>query len=91
MKEKYTRKTGSDGKISDSWDGESYKRTGFGEDGYLIQVNLEHCYKDGHFGIRILNCRQNMSLTGYEFQDGECTFTNLGVCVYEGTTEADWS
>lgn len=90
MKEKYTRTTDSSGKSSDSWDGKSYKRVGFGEDNYLIQVNIENTYRNNQFGITILNCRQDMGLAGMELEGEDCSFAALGQMIYPETTAKDW-
>lgn len=90
MKEKYTSKVGANGKAIDSWDGSSYKKVGFGEDHYLIQVNVEHTFRDGQFGIKILNCRHDMSLAGYEMAGEECNFTGLGQLIYPDSKAEDW-
>lgn len=93
VKELWTSKEVSrGGSVStvDSWDGKSYRRAGFGDSDYLIQVNLEHYRRDGKFGMRITNSRQSMAVAGYEFEEDECTFQNLGVTIFDGTTMDDW-
>lgn len=90
MKEKYSRTTSSSGQSFDSWDGKSYKRTGFGEDNYLIQVNIEHYHQGGAFGIRVINCRQDMGLAGMELGQDDCSFLTLAQMIYPETKEKDW-
>lgn len=90
MKPNYMTTTKPDGSTTDSWDGKSYKKSGFSDDAYLIQVNIEHLYEGGQFGIRILNCRQNMTIAGYEMTQSECNFSTLGTLVFPDTVERDW-
>lgn len=93
MKELYTVKqvvVNGQMKNQDSWDGESYKRTGFGENNFLIQVNLEHRYRGGKFETEIINCRQDMSIAGYVMDQKESNFQTLGTMVFEGTSKEDW-
>lgn len=89
VKEVWTSTKGAGGKQERSWDGETYQRAGFNEQGYLIQANIEHFRRDGEFGIRVLNCRQNMSLAGYEFGEDECDFPTLASTVF-GNDKKDW-
>lgn len=84
------KKTKVGDKIVDEWDGETYKKTGFSDDQFLIQVNLVHKYINGQFVLEVRNCRQNASLNGFEFTGTECTFLNLAKWVYEGTLDKDW-
>lgn len=89
LKEQWATIT-ENGKPKDSWDGSSYKRAGFGESGYLIQVNIEHFHRDGQFGMKVINCRQNMNIAGMEFGQDGCSFTDLATSVFDDTTAKDW-
>jgi hypothetical protein len=80
--------------VNDVWNGE-YVRSGFSQIGYLVQANIE-VYRDGlsgPFGMRILDCRQNSTLGGLEFdlEDDQTAFPFLAQLVFPGTTERDWS
>lgn len=66
-----------------------FERTGFKEDGYLIQVNIVHKYEDGEFKMEVKNCRQNMDLAGFEFTGKECSFPDLAAMVF-GNNPSDW-
>lgn len=77
------------GADTSTWDG-TYERDGFRESSYLVQVNIRHFYRDGQFGIQIINCRHNMEIAGMELPQDECTFAHLGVNVFEGSTLSDW-
>ncbi len=83
------------------WDGVSYERAGFGEGGFLIQVQIEHLYDssvkdiegttlEDRFGLRVLDCRQNMAIEGLELWGKDCTFPKLAVAVFPDTSESDW-
>lgn len=76
--------------VNDKWDGESYKREGFRNSGYLIQSNLIHRFHDGEFSIEVKDCRQNPSLAGMVFTGSDCTFPRLASCILEDTVEGDW-
>ena len=66
------------------------KRSGFGDIGYLVQVNLEVWRRKGEFGLTVKDCRQEASLAGEEFVDPMNTFPFLASQVYPGTSEEDW-
>lgn len=91
MKENWTIKQLANGKVQDVADG-TYSRAGFSESEYLVQANIEHRYNrdTGKFEIEILNCRQNMNMTGMTLIGDECTFANVGSLIFEGTSVQDW-
>lgn len=62
---------------------------GFKQAGNLVQVSLEHRWSDDEgFQVRIVNCRQNTAIWGMEIEN--LTFPQLGVLVYDDSTEEDW-
>jgi hypothetical protein len=55
----------------------NYKRSGFSETGYLVQLVLE-CYRMGNdFGVRVKECRHKASLTGLELFGPMATMPTL--------------
>lgn len=80
---------GSDGK--NAWTG-GYERDGFRGSGYLIQVNVRHAYDPvtQKFSMKIVDCRQEFSLSGFELGHDECNFPSLASTVFPETTPADW-
>jgi hypothetical protein len=62
-------------KGEDSWTGK-WERSGFGDMPYLVDANLEHYYDrdTGEFGVRVLDCRQNMGMVGIEYPGEACRF-----------------
>jgi len=90
MKRVYSRRKDSQGRDVDTWEG-LYDRMGFGESAYLIQSNLEHYFipGDNTFGVRILNCRQNPSVTGMTFEGDLCNFAEVAAAVFENSPK-DW-
>lgn len=67
---------------------------GFKQTGNIVQLSLEHLWEDPKKGGRgfvtkIINCRQNTSVWGEEFVN--LTFPELGMLIYEDTSEDDWT
>jgi hypothetical protein len=73
-----------------SWDGVSYARAGFKEGGFLCQSNLEHYYENGTFGVRVLDCRQNMKIQSLTFENEDCNFSTLAQAVFPSSKSSDW-
>ncbi len=92
LKPKYDSKILANGNEWSDWDGKSYKRDGFGDSGYLVQVNIQNLYnpETKEFGFRVLDCRQNPNANGQEFWGSDCNFKTLGMIVFEDTDEKDW-
>lgn len=82
-----------------------YERDGFGETGYLVQVNIlawrekdpETGMKTGPFHITIKDCRQNPAIAGLDLttdpndpESGMANFSTLASFVYPDTTPDDW-
>jgi hypothetical protein len=66
-----------------------FEPTGFKEANYIVQANLEHAWTpEGGFTVRVVNCRQNMSIAGQDFPG--LTFPDLGQLVFPETNEEDW-
>jgi hypothetical protein len=80
-------------KVKDEWVGG--KSTGgmvpqgFRQAGNIVQVSLEHTWGDEDgFQVKIVKCRQNTAIWGMSQEN--LTFPQLGVLVYDDTTEEDW-
>jgi hypothetical protein len=69
-----------------------YERAGFGDTEYLVQVNLRTVYdtETNTFGMEVLNCRQNMVLSGQVFMEDLCTFPMLASMILPNTQPGDW-
>jgi hypothetical protein len=86
-KESYKKNEGGQG---ESWDG-TYKRSGFNEKGYLIQINIRHTWTvEEGFVTEILDCKQNMDIAGMKLYGKESNFMTLGQMIYPDSTPADW-
>jgi len=67
-----------------------YEPMGFKEANYIVQVNLEHLWDhEQGFGVRVANCRQNMTLSGETFWGLD--FPTLGQLVFPNSDESDWA
>lgn len=70
--------------INDKRTGE-YERAGFGDTGFLVQVNAvvwRYSADDGgEFAITIRDCRQNPDLMGMEFEGDMCNFETISQLV----------
>jgi hypothetical protein len=78
-----------------------YKRKGFGEQDFLVQVQLRALFNPAHqnrnkhgmtdcFGIRILKCKPDPELIGMELWGPEATFSGLVQAIYPGTSLREW-
>ena len=71
-----------------------YERSGFGDTGFLVQVNAQvyrYAPEDGgEFVISIRDCRQNQELAGEEFEGGMCTFPFLASMVLPDIDPEAW-
>ncbi|HXC04409.1 MAG TPA: hypothetical protein VNZ86_06630 [Bacteroidia bacterium] len=78
-----------------------YKRKGFGEQDFLVQVQLRAIFNPAHqnrnkhgmtdcFGIRILKCKPDPELIGMELWGPEATFSGLVQAIYPGTSLREW-
>jgi hypothetical protein len=67
------------------------KRSGFGDTGYLVQINLTLGWnqEDG-FTMVIKDCRQNMEIAGMELIGEMSNFQMLASMVYPETDESEW-
>jgi hypothetical protein len=67
-------------------------RQGFPDMGYLYQVQLRHLYNkdDNSFGIRILACKSDTSLTGLELWGEDCNFKSLVQTIYPQVPLKEW-
>lgn len=89
LKERYVAGKNNKGELVESWDG-GYKRAGFKETGYLIQVNVEHFRDEEGFGVRIKDSRQNPWTSGMTFRDDEADFAHVASAILDGTRLEDW-
>lgn len=63
---------------------------GFKECNYIVQANLEHSWtKEDGFRVKIVNCRQNMTIAGEEFTNFD--WPTLGQLVFPNSTSEDWA
>lgn len=85
-------KVGNDdkGRPVTEWDGVTYKRDGFNQTAYLIQLNIRHFFEDGQFGVEIMNSRHDMGLSGFKLYGDDCRFNNV-VSTVTGTNPSDWT
>ena len=67
------------------------KRSGFGDTGYMVQVNLRMWRdEDNHFHMFVKDCRQNPDVAGLDLMDDAATFPMLANCIFPETTEKEW-
>jgi len=87
MKKTYVQN--KDGK--DGWNGK-YERAGFGDMGFLVQVNARvwRDEEDGDFHIYITDCRQNPDLAGEDLFGPLCTFPMLAQMILPESNIEDW-
>jgi hypothetical protein len=77
------------------WNGE-YEAAGFSDLPYMVQVNLrsravrDATTKETTPTIEVINCRQNMGLTGTVFEGDMATFPWIAANIIEDTTPYDW-
>jgi len=81
------------GSEKEVWDG-SYERSGFGEIGFLVQVNIKLTREDDppyDFVATVENCAQNGMLKGMELRNEQIGFATLASMVFPDTDEKDWA
>ncbi len=94
LRKQYIRSKSADtGKETASWNGK-YEDSGFGEFGSIVQANLRAKiveYDEGNTPtIRIINCRQNMTINGDVFEGDEACFSWIAANIIEGTSPEEW-
>jgi len=89
MTEIYEDVVGATGKKQGRATGE-YRRAGFKDMQYVVQVNLETFRDADGFGIKILDCRQDGDLADLELRKKECNFVHLATQVFPDTEAKDW-
>jgi len=73
----------------DKWDG-GYERSGFGDMGFLVQVNARiYRDEDGEFVLEVRDCRQNAAIAGMEFSGPMCNFQFLAASIFN-TSPDEW-
>ena len=66
-----------------------FEPTGFKEANYIVQANLEHNWtKEEGFTVRVVNSRQNMSLSGETY--GGLDWPMLGNLIFPESSDKDW-
>lgn len=66
-----------------------FEPMGFKDANYIVQVSLEHSWDEEEgFKVKVVNCRQNMSLAGQEFVGLD--FPTLGMMIFPDSSEEDW-
>lgn len=75
-----------------TWDGVSYSRQGFNDHEYLWQIQLRHLYnrEKGIWGLKILLCKPDRSLEGYELWGDDCHMPALLETVFPHIPLARW-
>lgn len=87
-KRKKTYKQNAKGE--DSWNGK-WERAGFGEIGYIVQVNLNaYQDEDGEFAVEVMNSRLQPNLNGEVFSGELCTFPFIASMIRPDTEITDW-
>ena len=83
-------------KGEDSWTG-SYDMAGYGDMPYLVDVTLQHYWKDatedapGCFGIKVVGVgRQTPDVCGLELEGPDCNFQMLATMLYPDVDPAWW-
>lgn len=67
------------------------KRAGFGDTGYLVQINLTLWWnQENGFGMTVKDCRQNMEIAGMELTGEMSNFPFLASMVYPNTSLEEW-
>jgi hypothetical protein len=89
MTEVYVERKGSDGKRKAEATGE-FRRSGFKDMAYVVQVNLRSFHDDLGFGIEVMDCRQDGDLAGMELRGKDCTFAELATRIFPETDVKDW-
>ena len=88
-----TPKVNSGGNEVRSWSGE-YERQGFSDQDYLWAIQLRCAQRQGkngpEWGIKIMKCKADASLTGYELWGAECNFPSLVQTVYPHISLQQW-
>lgn len=84
------------------WDGQTYKRQGFGDYEYCWDIQLRHLYKEpywneklkrqvpGKFGLKFLMVKANRSLEGTELWGEDCNFQGVVQTVYPHIALSAW-
>ena len=77
--------------VNDSWNGH-YERAGFGDLGFIVQIELESHYdvEKKEFYATVVRSRHNPSIIGQSFRGPMCTFPIIAASTFPGTTPMDW-
>jgi hypothetical protein len=89
LKREYVDALGPTGKKIQVPSGD-WVRSGFGDIGYVVQVNLRHYRDEEGFGMELLDCRQDGELAGMTFKSADCNFAKLATTIFPDTDEKDW-
>lgn len=79
------------GKEVREWGGE-YERQGFGDQDYLwsMQIRMFKNENKAEYGCRIMKCKADPTLVGYELTGDECNFSSLVQTVYPHIDLKEW-
>ena len=91
-KKQYVRKNND--KNDSAWNG-LFEPAGFSELPYLVQANLRTRLVIDEAGelkpsVEVINCRQNMALSGEIFEYDEACFPWVAANIIDGTSPDDW-
>lgn len=82
------------GKPKQEWDGSTFKRQGFEDNGYLFSIRLLHMYRETttgiEWGIKIKDCKPDMELRGLELWGSDCNMPSLLMAVYPSVDLKEW-
>ena len=74
-----------------------YKRVGFGEQDYVVQVQLRSLYEssragqeENKYGVRIMKCKPSPELVGFELWGGDNNFKGLVEAIYPDADPKEW-
>lgn len=68
------------------------KRSGFGDTGYMVQVNLRMWRdEDNNFHLFVKDCRQSADVAGMDLTNEMANFSTLATMIFPETSEKDWS
>lgn len=91
LKEEYETVTNKKGEEIRQKTGKD-KRQGFDDHDYLFALQLRHLYKPAsrEWGVRILRCKADTSVEGYELWNEECNLSTVLQTCYPKVPLQDW-
>jgi hypothetical protein len=90
LKDEYSKGVNKDGKeITVPTGGE--ERQGWPDQEYLFGLQIKHYKKpNGEFAIKIIKCKADSSMDGFELAGDECNFRSLVNAVYPQIPDSVW-